>query len=228
MKENYKGKFTPTSNSKSKARRKIRWKRKIQRFMKNKYCMAATYILICFMFSLVGRGYQAGLDKVKYEEMLAAEIAEVSAGYEATILQLNDAHDEQVMQMRIEYENLTPEELLKQEAEYIAKVLYGTARNHNERDQRTLVWCILNRVDSVGYPDTVKEVCQQASQWISYSDDNPIMNDLYDLAMAELNTWHSNYRPVSKDYVFMSWSSNQISLRDTYEKKTNTRYWQAG
>ena len=54
------------------------------------------------------------------------------------------------------------------------------------------------------------------------------MNDLYDLAMAELNTWHSNYRPVSKDYVFMSWSSNQISLRDTYEKKTNTRYWQAG
>ena len=81
---------------------------------------------------------------------------------------------------------------------------------------------------SPGFPNSVKEVCQQESQWIGYSNDNPILNDLYELAIEELTTWHNNYRPVNKDYIYMSWSSKEIKLRDTYEKSDSTRYWQAG
>ena len=53
-------------------------------------------------------------------------------------------------------------------------------------------------------PDSVKAVCQQVSQWIGYSDDNPVLTNLYNLAIEELTIWHNNYRPVSKDYVYMS------------------------
>lgn len=223
MKGNYEEK------PKTRKSRKIkRFKRKLNRFVHNKYCIIGTYILICFICCMIGRGCQASADKNKYDTMLENKIAEISAEYEASINQLNEEHNKEISKIKFNYENPTPEELIKEEAEYIAKVLYGTALNHDERDQRTLVWCILNRVDSAGYPGDVKSVCQQPSQWIGYDDDNPILNNLYDIAMTELETWHNNYRPVNKDYVFMSWSSNEISLRDTYEKKPNTRYWRAG
>ena len=201
------------------------FKRTVRR---NKYYRWALCALTCVIVFSSGRIYQSSIDKDKYTVKMEAEISEVIGGYEATILQLNDAHREQIMEIRNEYENLTPEELLKQEGEYLARMLYGTALNHDERDQRTAIWCALNRVDSPGFPSSVKEVCQQESQWIGYSDDNPVLTNLYDLAIEELTTWHNNYRPVSRDYVYMSWSSKEIKLRDTYEKNDNTRYWQAG
>lgn len=203
----------------------VQFKRTVRR---NKYYRWALCALTCVIVFNSGRIYQSSIDKDKYTAKMEAEISEVVGGYEATILQLNDTHREQIMEIRNEYENLTPEELLKQEGEYLARMLYGTALNHDERDQRTTIWCALNRVDSPGFPNSVKEVCQQESQWIGYSDDNPILNDLYELAIEELTTWHNNYRPVSKDYVYMSWSSKEIKLRDTYEKSDSTRYWQAG
>ena len=195
---------------------------------RNNYYRWALCALICVIVFSSGRIYQSSIDKDEYTAKMEAEIAEVIGGYEATILQLSDTHREQIMEIRNEYENLTPEELLKQEGEYLARMLYGTALNHDERDQRTAIWCALNRVDSPGFPSSVKEVCQQESQWIGYSDDNPVLTNLYNLAIEELTTWHNNYRPVSKDYVYMSWSSKEIKLRDTYEKSDSTRYWQAG
>ena len=233
MSGKYERKFVKTeAPAQLKEIKKVPFRARITQFKRavrrNKYYRWALCALTCVVVFSSGRIYQASIDKDKYAAKMEVEIAEVVGGYEATILQLNDAHREQVMEIRNEYENLTPEELLKQEGEYLARMLYGTARNHDERDQRSAIWCALNRVDSPGFPNSVKEVCQQASQWIGYSDDNPILNDLYELAIEELTTWHNNYRPVNKDYVYMSWSSKEIKLRDTYEKSDSTRYWQAG
>ena len=205
------------------ARKKQRWKRKFNRFIHSKQFPSLICIIACMASFGLGRMKQAGVDKLYYEEA----IAEITAGYEATILQMGDAHEEAIMELRNEYENLTPEELIKQEGEYLARMLYAY-RNNSERDLRTAVWCALNRTDSPGFPNTVKEVCQQPSQWMGYSDDNPILENLYEIAIKELETWHNNYRPVNRDYVYLSWSSKEIVLRDTYEKGPNTRYWQAG
>ena len=71
-------------------------------------------------------------------------------------------------------------------------------------------------------------MCQQDRQWIGYSDDNPILENLYNIAIKELETWHNGYRPVTEDYVYMSWSSKEIVLRDTYNSTKSTRHWQAG
>ena len=233
MSGKYERKFVKTeAPAQLKEVKKIPLRNRIKQFKRavrrNKYYRWALCALTCVIVFSSGRIYQSAIDKDKYAAKMEAEISEVVGGYEATILQLNDAHREQIMEIRNEYENLTPEELMKQEGEYLARMLYGTALNHDERDQRTAIWCALNRVDSPGFPNSVKEVCQQESQWIGYSDDNPILNDLYNLAIEELTTWHNNYRPVNKDYVYMSWSSKEIKLRDTFEKSDNTRYWQAG
>lgn len=233
MSGKYERKFVKTeAPAQLKEVKKIPLRSRIKQFKRavrrNKYYRWALCALTCVIVFSSGRIYQSSIDKDKYTAKMETEIAEVVDGYEATILQLNDTHREQIMEIRNEYENLTPEELLNQEGEYLARMLYGTALDHDERDQRTAIWCALNRVDSPGFPDSVKEVCQQESQWIGYSDNNPILNDLYNLAIEELTTWHNNYRPVNKDYVYMSWSSKEIKLRDTYEKSNSTRYWQAG
>ena len=236
MSNNYEGKFvrtsTPAKLTDVKKPKKIPFRRRITYFRramkKNRYYQITLGILICLLCFGCGRIHQFVVDKNNYNIRLEAEIAEVSDEYEATILQMDSAHKEEIQALRAEYENLTSEELLQQEAEYLAKMLYGTARNNSERDQRTAVWCALNRVDSVGYPSTVKEVCQQPSQWVGYSDDNPILTNLYDIAMKELETWHNGYRPVGIEYIYMNWSTKQITLRDTWKKDNNTSYWQAG
>ena len=236
MSNNYEGRFVRTSAPAQltdvKKPKKISFRRRIARFRravkKNRYFQIVIGILICLLSFGCGCIHQFVVDKNNYNIRLEAEIAEVSDEYEATILQMNSAHKEEIQALRAEYENLTSEELLRQEAEYLAKMLYGTARNNSERDQRTAIWCALNRVDSVGYPNTVKEVCQQPSQWVGYSDDNPILTNLYDTAMKELETWHNGYRPVGIEYIYMNWSTKQITLRDTWENGKDTSYWQAG
>ena len=184
---------------------------------------ALIVIITIVMLITVSMGSQRRADAEKYGAMLE----EQKLHYEQMIEDLVIQHQDEIGKIRAEYEHLTPEEIIQKEAEYIAKVLYGYQYN-SERDLRTAVWCILNRVDNPAYPDTVQAVCQQENQWIGYSDDNPVLTDLYNLAIEELTTWHNNYRPVSKDYVYMSWSSKEIKLRDTFEKSDNTRYWQAG
>lgn len=224
-KENKKGKYVAT-------RKKEPFKRKFRRFTHkikhNKLYKSIFFIVLCIIIFFIGRGYQSHKDKLTYTELMEVQKTEITDKYEAQIVEMNKRHLEELDNLRYEYETITPEELIKSEAEYIAKVLYGTAQNNTERDQRTVVWCILNRVDSTAYPNTVKEVCEQPAQWMGYSDKNPVLVALYNVAIKELETWHNDYRPVSSDYIYMSWSSKEITLRDTYEKNAETRYWQAG
>lgn len=221
--ENKKGKY-----SSSPEKKKESFKRKFRRFMRkirrHRLYKPTLFIILCIIIFFIGRGCQSHKDKITYAELMK----EITNEYEAKIVEMDKLHSEELDNLRYEYETITPEELIKSEAEYIAKVLYGTAQNNTERDQRTVVWCILNRVDNTAYPNTVKEVCEQSSQWMGYSNKNPVLVSLYDVAMKELETWHNNYRPVSVDYVYMSWSSREITLRDTYGKTAGTRYWQAG
>lgn len=181
-------------------------------------------IITIAMIITVSMGSQRRADAEKYGAMLE----EQKLHYEQMIKDLVIQHQDEIGKIRAEYENLTPEEVIQKEAEFIAKALYGFAKDHSERDQRTGIWCILNRVDHPNYPNSVQAVCQQDEQWIGYSDNNPVLTNLYELAVVELETWHNNYRPVSAEYVFMSWSSKEIILRNTYKTTNTTKHWQAG
>lgn len=199
----------------------------IQAIRSNAFYRALAYILLCVVIALTATVIQSAKDKAKYTAMMEAQRAELVAEYEAQIAEIVIEYQDQIGTITYEYEHGTSKNEIEKEAEFIAKVLYGTAASHNSICQRTAVWCILNRVDHNSFPDSVQEVCQQPSQWIGYSDDNPILDSLYEIAMAELTIWHNGRRPVNEDYVYMSWTSNDIQLRNTYKQTANTRYWQA-
>ena len=162
--------------------------------------------------------------------------------YENRIKEINELHQEDLIALRIELRDQYESEInsikqyyeyggditeIEREAQFIAKVMYGVYRpEHNDSHLRAVAWCIFNRVDNPAYPNSVQAVCQQAKQWMGYSDDNPVIAKLYDIALTELKSWHNGIpRPMTADYVYMNWSSREIYLRNTFVEDKNTSYW---
>ena len=165
---------------------------------------------------------------VKYKR----QIKEIKALHDEEMkllrVELQSDYDVQMSELRKYYEYGGDVSQIEQEAEYIAKVLYGyyTVANHAVSDLRAIVWCIINRVEYYSHPDTVAEVCEQPSQWMGYSASNPVLSELYDLALDELKIWHSGgHRPMNNSYIYLTWSSQEILLRDTFEENKSTNYW---
>ena len=188
----------------------------------NKIIKVLIYILILALAVTITDISQ----RAKYEK----QIAEINTNHEAELEELRDELYEnyvsQMAELEKYYEYGGDVSQIELEAEYIAKVIYGTARNHADSDKKAVVWCILNRVEHHSHPDTIAGVCEQPKQWMGYSDENPVLEDLYDLALAELKTWYNGgHRPMSKDYIYLSWSSKEILLRDSFEESKSTNYW---
>ena len=118
------------------------------------------------------------------------------------------------------------QEAMDAEAESLAKLLYGY-RNNSLRDRKTLVWCVLARVDSTAYPGSVESVITQKDQWMFYSADNPVRTDDKQIAAEELQLWHDGKYPdgFSDDYVYAEWKPSRIRLFDNYEDPTERNYW---
>lgn len=117
---------------------------------------------------------------------------------------------------------------LNEEAEVLARVLYGVRENSTD-DLKTYCWCVFNRVDNSNYPDTITDVIAQPGQWMRYDRTNPVLSNLYDIAREQLDLWHTDaHRPVDSSYVFMNWSSRDIVLRDQWAEGSGTHYWRFG
>ena len=76
------------------------------------------------------------------------------------------------------------------EIEAIARTMWGEARGVPSKTEIAAVgWCILNRVDSPDFPDTVLEVCAQPKQFQGYSPVYPVTDYLRELAADVLTRW---------------------------------------
>ena len=118
------------------------------------------------------------------------------------------------------------EGLREREAEAMARVLYGTAQRCGEEARRAICWCIINRCESPIFPDSIEGVCAQEAQWMGYSAENPVIEELYDTARGVVDAWHDGgRRMIGTDFLYMSWEGTTISLRTSFEEGASTRYW---
>lgn len=117
------------------------------------------------------------------------------------------------------------------DVELIAKTLYGECRGVSSKaEQAAVAWCILNRVDSSRYPNTVKGVVTQPYQFSGYSEDYPVWQNLKELAIDVLTRWHNEHegdtnvgRTLPKEYVFFT--GDGLRNYFTVEWKSNN-YWE--
>lgn len=104
----------------------------------------------------------------------------------------------------------------REEAEEIAKLLYGIRKN-SERDLRAVCWVVFNRVESPLYPDSIEEVVNQPGQWVSYYPENPATEELTALAQEELEKWEAKEgRLLSRDTLWFNWSKDAITFREEF------------
>lgn len=64
-----------------------------------------------------------------------------------------------------------PEE---EDIEMLAKLIWGEARGVESITEKAAVaWCVLNRVDAKGYPNSIEAVITQPHQFVGYDEDYP-------------------------------------------------------
>ena len=121
-----------------------------------------------------------------------------------------------------------------------AQLFYGI-RNFEKKygydrdDLYTLARCVFNRVENPNYPNTVKGVIEQESQWIGYSDDNPMLGNYYQIAYKALEEWeYEETKPVGTDFVWAEFDENGIWLKNEFDTSGMTpaqlknTYWSYG
>ena len=112
------------------------------------------------------------------------------------------------------------------EAELLAKLLYGAALYNTPEQQEAICWCVINRVESPLYPNTISEVCRQEGQWMGWSEDNPVVVQLYEVAQKALGDWESGApRPIPEGCLWYTWSSEVITFRTAFEAGAGCNYW---
>ena len=114
----------------------------------------------------------------------------------------------------------------RDEAEALAKLVWGEARGCNQTQQAAVVWCVLNRVDSALFPDTITEVITQPGQFAGYRAANPVDPQILALVYDVLSRWSIEDsciggvgRVLPKEYLFFGGDGIDNQFRVAYPDK---------
>ena len=190
-----------------------------ERFMK-RYAFAICFILAMAVYTALVGIITGSIVKHNLSE-------EYEHQYRARVQAYLDEQEQQRMASNLVTGEASRQAGMDLEAREIARVLYGV-KDNSESDLRTAVWCILNRVDNSAYPSNIYQVCSQSKQWMGYSAENPVLDNLYKIAHEELETWYSGTRPVDSSFVYLNWTPQRITLRDAWDYGANTQTWSWG
>ena len=119
----------------------------------------------------------------------------------------------------------TPDEA---DVEMLARVLWGEARGvPSDMEKAAVVWCVLNRVDAEGWPDTVAEVITQPNQFAGYSPDYPATEELKAIAADVMTRWERERREggdvgrvLPAEYFFFTGDGERNHFRTEYSGGT--------
>lgn len=110
----------------------------------------------------------------------------------------------------VEHVSLTAANLAtKDEINMLTKLLYMEARGvESDTEKAAVVWCVLNRVDSPLYPNTITEVLTQPKQF-AYDETAPIQMSLQNIVTDVLSRWYAEKmfttdvgRVLPKEYIY--------------------------
>ena len=110
----------------------------------------------------------------------------------------------------------------------LAKLIWGEARGCTTTEQAAVVWCVLNRVDGDGHPDTIEEVVLQEDQFVGYREDNPVEDEFLELARDVLTRWQTEEqvgRVLPKEYLYFTGDGKHNHFKKTWSATAPTWDW---
>ena len=104
----------------------------------------------------------------------------------------------------------------------VAKMLWGEARGCTRDNQIKCAWVVCNRVDDDRFPDTIRGVLEQPSQFHGYDPTYPVTDELYDIAFDVLTRWSYEKqgipvrRELSESYLWFTGTGVENIFREVY------------
>ena len=133
---------------------------------------------------------------------------------------------------RVEYWAAHPEDSpyeFVSAARHLAVVAESVAPGGGMAAQESVMWCVLNRVDSAGFPDTVAGVCTQPYQWQGYSQSVQYSSDTYTLAGSVLRRWYDGETGnIPADSVFMEVTEHGLKYRRLFRDTESVKIYFVG
>ena len=152
--------------------------------------------------------------------------AEMAAAYEQQLQDHKDQLAEDEAAKRFLSGDASREAFIQQEDVAVAGVISKLATDQQKLSEGS---CMLARVMNPAYPNTFKEVAEQAQQWMFYDGSDKTYSQ-HDLEIAD-----SIVRPyiergiipngLTSDMVYGSWSPNDFVLRDSYLNSATMHTW---
>lgn len=120
----------------------------------------------------------------------------------------------------------------EEEISMLCKVTYGEAGSLSKTQQAAVVWCILNRVDSEVYPNTISEVITQKSQFYGYKESHPIVQETKEIVIDVLLRWENEQRGeldvgrvLPKEYMYFTGNGKENIFRLTSKSDSTAWDW---
>lgn len=163
---------------------------------------------------LAGGAILTTLVFLRAEQAEGSYIPEVKAAEEV----IEEAEVTEVTEQTVEYKLYYTAE----DAEMIAKTVWGEARGCSTEGQAKVVWCILNRVDDPRFPDTIEGVITQPWQFHGYDPNYPVTDELLDLTYNVLRRWNVErqgiavVRELPPTYVYFTGNGYENVFREVY------------
>lgn len=116
----------------------------------------------------------------------------------------------------------TEEAIIDKEAKDGAKAIYGIRNfidkyGYSERDIRTYIRCMCDRVDFGGGVNDFNSIVAQEAQFLGYSENNPVLTEYYDIVREEIWTWHhETSKPWDVSYRFAELTPQGIYLTNEF------------
>ena len=104
----------------------------------------------------------------------------------------------------------------------VAKMLWGEARGCTRDNQIKCAWVVVNRVDDERFPDTIRGVLEQPSQFHGYDPTYPVTDELYSVAFDVLTRWSYEKQgiPVRRElpssFLWFTGNGQENIFREVY------------
>lgn len=173
----------------------------VRKYLKSPIVLLALFVLVVVVFDII---------------FLSARTKKIQEEANAAVLQWKDYYEAQAQVPAADAAVVQPQTQVSEEAQYMAKVVAGCSTYYSEKVQRAVAWCVLNRVDSALYPETIIEVCEQANQWQGY-DNADVIDSIYTLCQDVIDTWRAGgVREVPQDCLYFKMLEDGIELRTDF------------
>lgn len=124
---------------------------------------------------------------------------------------------------RIQYYNEHPEELKAHvqptiDAKLMATIVDAVAPESDDNCKIAVMDCILNRVRTRGFPNSIEEVCTQKNQWTGYTSESSFSESTYKLVTEYLKNLNElRISSIDRNMTYMRVATKGLYFRTGLE-----------